>query len=184
MVSMPQTHRPRKTREDYLALPDEVRAELIDGELYVTPSPGFSHQDVVGRLYRVLSEYVERLELGRVGLSPLDVHLPGGDIVQPDLLFVAQSRRAIVQDWVHGAPDLVIEVLSPSRPDRDRFVKRVVYERAGVSEYWVVDPEERSIEVLSLDGGRYRSAGYVTSDQVLTSRILAGLQLPLSRVFA
>ena len=151
MVSMSRVlQRPRKTKRDYRTLPDDVRAELVDGELYVTPAPSFAHQDVVGRLYRLLCALVDERDLGRVGLSPLDVHLPSGDVVQPDLLFVATANEGICREWVHGAPDLVVEVVSPTHPERDRFVKRRLYARSGIPEYWIVDPTERSGEVLRL----------------------------------
>ena len=177
------TRRPRKTVEDYLALPDDVRAELIDGVLYVTPAPNLDHQDVVGRLYRILADHVEHEASGRLVLSPADVHLPSGDIVQPDLLFVTASREDICSEHVDGAPDLAIEVISPSGPERDRIVKRALYEQNGVREYWIADPEERTIEVLHLVEGAFAPAGYFREGQVLVSRLLKGLELPVADVF-
>ena len=176
-------HRPRKTLEDYLALPDDVRAELIDGELYVTPSPVRGHQSTVGRLYSLILAHVDARAAGYVGLSPLDVHLPSGDVVQPDLFFVAAAREDICREWVYGAPDLAIEVLSSARPERDRFVKRLLYERNGVREYWLVDPDERSVEVLRLEDTVYAPAGYFSGEQILISHVLESLALPLPRIF-
>lgn len=184
MSAMPQaSRRPRKTVEDFMALPDEVRAELIDGELYVTPSPEVRHQDLVVTLAYRLKGFLEANPIGSVYVAPLDVHLPTGDIVQPDVLFVASAHRALLRRWVHGAPDLVVEVLSPARPERDRFVKRVVYERGGVSEYWLVDGEERSVEILRLAEDGYAPWDYLTGDGTLRSPTLEGFELPLPDLF-
>jgi len=176
--------RPRKTVEDYLALPDDVRAELIDGELYVTPSPVPDHQRVGLSLARLISPHVEAGGAGEVFIAPLDVHLPSGDIVQPDVLFVATENAGIVQDWIRGVPDLLVEVLSPTGTERDRIVKHDLYARNGVPEYWIADPAARTIEVFRLDrAGAYRPAGYYLADAVLRSESLPGLELQLADVF-
>jgi Uma2 family endonuclease len=183
------SHRPPKTLKDYLALPDDVRAELIDGELYVTPSPGSAHQRVVPRIWRALQDYAAASEAGEAFLAPLDVHLPSGDVVQPDVLFVRRANAPIVQDQVRGVPDLVAEVLSPAHRERDRIVKRDLYARNGVGEYWLVDPEERSVEILRLDGdtNTYAPAGYFTFRRTpgasLVSATLPDLRIPLATVF-
>jgi len=184
MQPMPHaTHRPRKTVEDYLSLPDDVRAELIAGELYVIPAPEVGHQRVVFRVARGLAEHVERHDVGEVIPSPMDVHLPTGDVVQPDVVFVAKANRGVIQRWIHGAPDLVIEVLSPLRPERDRFVKRVLYERNGVPEYWIVDLEDRSVQVLELEGEAYREAGWYQAGESFTSQTLPALELDVASFF-
>ena len=187
--------RPRKTLEDYLALSDDVRAELIDGELYVSPAPGMPHQDVVGTLFRRLADEVERLGAGKAWIAPCDVHLPTGDVVQPDMFVVPSEQTDLVhRDGVHGAPALVIEVLSPFHPERDRFVKMWRYAQSGVAEYWIVDPEARSIEVFRLEspggardgaGGepRFTPAGWFRGEDGVRSGVLPGLDLPLSAVF-
>ncbi len=187
-MSSPIT-RPRKTLEDYLALPDDVRAELIDGELYVSPASGMPHQDVVGALFRRLADEVERLEAGKVWIAPCDVYLPTGDVVQPDMLVLLASQAGLVQkDGVHGAPALVIEVLSPFHPERDRFVKMWRYAQSGVAEYWLVDPELRSVEVFTLQQGpgpdaRFAPAGWFTGDARVASGVLPGLDLTLEAIF-
>jgi Uma2 family endonuclease len=174
---------PRKTLEDYLALPDVVRAELIGGELYVTPSPTPRHQEASDNLMLVLGGYVRRRGLGRMYSAPLDVHLPSGDVVQPDLLFVATASEGIVQDWIRGVPDLVVEVLSPSNAERDRIVKRDVYAQSGVPEYWIVDPEARSIQVLRHEAGTYRPAGWFRSGDRVRSETWPDLDLPVDEAF-
>jgi Uma2 family endonuclease len=121
MASMARVRsRPRKGLADYLALPDDVAAELIDGELYVTPAPSAGHQDVLAALTVHLRPHVESRGLGRLWPAPVDVHLPAGDVVQPDLVFVRRERLAIVRDAILGVPDLAVEVLSPTRLERDR----------------------------------------------------------------
>lgn len=184
MAAMAQpTSRPRKSVEDYLALPDDVRAELIDGELYVTPSPRPRHQDVAGRIYRALLDWAESTEAGAVYIAPLDVHLPTGDVVQPDVLFLRTENLNVLQDWVRGAPDLVVEVVSRSGSMRDRIVKRDLYALNGIPANWIADPEERSIEVLALEGPAYRPKAYRTGDPSLVTRTLPGLCIPLPSVF-
>ena len=179
----PTTRRPRKTVEDYMALPDDVRAELIDGDLYVTPAPTSRHQGIVANLLLILGPFMRESGLGRVYVSPLDVHLPSRDVVQPDLILVRTANRSIVQDWIRGVPDLVIEVTSPSHPERDRIVKRNLYARNGVPAYWLVEPEERGIEVLRLRDGVYGSEVYRTGSAVLRTDTLPGLEVPLEQVF-
>ena len=112
-----------------MRLPDGARAELIDGELLMCPSPRRRHQRITGRIFRNLADFVESRGLGEVYDAPFDVHLPSGDIVQPDILFIAKANLSIAQDWIIGAPDLVIEVISPDGVERDRIVKRGLYPR-------------------------------------------------------
>lgn len=179
----PTTGRPPKTVDDYMALPDDVRAELIAGELYVTPSPTPRHQSVVGGLHLALGPPVEARGLGRVYFAPLDVHLPTGDIVQPDVLFIREQNLGILQDWIRGVPDLVVEVVSRTHPERDRIVKRDVYERAGVPEYWLVDPGACSVEVFRLEGCTYRPAGYFERSGIVQSPQLPGVGVDLDTLF-
>jgi Uma2 family endonuclease len=110
---VPRKARPRKTIEDFMSLPEGVRAELIDGELIMSPSPRPFHQDVVGNIFALLRQFALSRHLGRVYVAPLDVHLPSGDVVEPDVLFISSENLNIVKDWIRGAPDLVIEVISP-----------------------------------------------------------------------
>lgn len=135
----------RFTYDDYLLLPEDRRYEVIDGDLLTTPTPGTPHQRIVGNLYLRLCLYVEDHQLGEVLIAPCDVVLSPTDVVQPDLLFVAASRAAIVgEKFISAAPDLVVEVLSPSTEDRDRTVKTKLYARFGVRELWIADPEKEN----------------------------------------
>lgn len=178
------TRRPPKTRADLEALPEDVRAELIRGEIYVTPSPSDAHQRVSLRLAVFLDDWARSQRAGAVRYAPLDVHLPTGDVVQPDLVFVSTENLAIMQpDGIHGAPDLAVEIVSSAHPERDRIVKRALYAQAGVVEYWIVELEQRAIEVLRLDGGDYVPAGWFREGHVLTSPPRPGLDVPVAEVF-
>ena len=185
MASMANTRtRLARTVADYEALPDDVRAELMGGELYVTPAPELRHQEVIGQLFMVLKTHADLHAAGRVVLSPMDVHLPTGDVVQPDLIFVAREHEHICQRWIHGAPDLLIEVLSRFNAERDLVVKRDLYARNGVPAYWIVDPMERSIQLLRLEGDTYAPEGYFHGDAVCAPSSFPDLRLPLKQLFA
>ena len=140
------------TWQDVQQLPDDGnRYEAIEGELYVTPAPSLRHQRISKRLERALYALVEDSGLGEVLHAPVGVEFPAtGEGVQPDILVISRARSAILADpWVRGAPDFVIEILSPTTARRDREVKRKLYERQGVQAYWIVDPEAAAVEVWS-----------------------------------
>jgi Uma2 family endonuclease len=160
------------------------RLELIDGELFVTPSPTPLHQFVSGRLQFLLKQKALELGFGLVFNAPLDVRLAHDTIVQPDLIFVLPDRRPVVTAArVEGAPSLAVEILSPSTRAVDRTTKRDVYARYGVPEYWLVDTEARTVTVCSdLDQGRY-NVERVTSDTA-ASVIVPGLSVDLADLFA
>ncbi len=179
---------PRKlTYNDYVCFPvDGQRHELIDGEHYVTPTPRLSHQRLVGRLHVELSNYFEHTPLGECFVAPLAVILSDHDVVEPDVLVVLNDRRQILQEYVHGAPTVAIEVVSPGTRRRDERVKRDLYERAGVLEYWIVYPERGVVRVARRNGHAQfedaieRSAAVCDS---LTSPLLPTFKLPLTRLF-
>jgi len=176
--------RPKRTVADYLALPDDVRAELLEGELYVTPAPRPDHQRVAARVLRALAPFVDGSGLGEVFIAPIDVHLPSGDVVQPDLVLVSAGQSGVVQDdAIHGAPRLLIEVLSASNPERDRIVKRGLYAANGVAEYWIVDPDARGVEVFVLSGERFEPRGWFTQSARIVSPSLPGFDPPVMRFF-
>jgi len=154
------------TYSDYAALPDDGRRyELHWGELSVTPAPGVRHQRVILPLGSRLYEHVRAQGLGEVLVAPTDCVLSNVSVVQPDILFVATDRKAIISErGIEGAPTLVVEVLSPStaRLDRDRKMK--LYAEHGVPYYWIVDPETRSVEAYTLTGTAYALAGRVIGE--------------------
>jgi len=148
--------RKRWTYSEFARLPTSgsTRYEIIDDELVVTPSPGLRHQRIVTRLVVALYGFVEAHDLGEVFISPFDVLFAEGDYLEPDILFVRSDRADVVTDCgIEGPPDLVVEVLSPSTAARDRGIKLKRYRLYGVPEYWVVDPDEHTVEVWTLAAG-------------------------------
>jgi len=146
------------TYKDYKSLPESEtnRYELMEGELITVPSPNFKHQSISGNLEFILREFIQKKNLGTIIYAPLDVHL-GDNVIQPDILFVSRERSYVItEEEVRGAPDLVIEILSPATAQRDRTYKRTLYAQYGVQEYWIVDPEEKIIEVLTLKEKGYK----------------------------
>ncbi len=181
---MPITKAHPFTYEDYLLLPEDRRYEIIDGELFMTPSPTTYHQRIILNLTRLVDDHVRTQKLGEVLFAPCDVVLSQVDIIQPDILFVSAERRAIIgEKYVSAAPDLVVEVLSPSTAQRDQTLKSKTYERYGARELWIASPEARTIEVLvNSESGFRREAIYGYGD-TLRSPLLPGLQIPLDKVF-
>lgn len=173
------------TYEDYLNAPDDERYELLDGELVMTAAPNITHQIVADDLFWLLHDFVRRNKLGRMFSAPTDVVLSDTSVVQPDLIFVSKRRMSIVgRNNIQGAPDLVVEVISPSNPERDLVRKRDIYARHGVAEYWIADPDARSMRVMVLEGEAYRVAGEYGIGDTLTSSTLKGLDLVVGDVFA
>ena len=172
------------TYEDYAKTPDDERYELLDGELVFMPSPKEIHQRLLGRLFVVLYAWVADRLMGSVYIAPFDVVLSDINTLQPDILFISNERKRIITEAnVQGAPDLAIEILSPSDPNRDKVLKREIYERHGVNEYWLVDPYDRNITVLLLEGDAYQTAGIYTEGDTLTSSTLSGFTLNLADLF-
>ncbi len=172
------------TYQDYVELPDDRRYEIIDGELYEMTAPTLRHQDILLDLGIIFKPHVLANGLGRVYVSPVDVIFTTNDIVQPDLVFVSEARRHIIQDHaIVGAPDLVIEILSPSTAANDRNRKADLYELHGVAEYWMVDMETETIEVRRLRGGEYGDGETYESGFVSTP-LIPGLEVRLDDVFA
>jgi len=172
------------TYDDYARLPDNgMRYEVIEGNLYTSPAPRPRHQIAVGRLLFRIMTYLEASELGQVFTSPIDVRFPDvADPVQPDLVFIPTDRSDMVKDkWIEGVPDLLVEVLSPSRPGHDRKIKFDAYARAGVREYWIVDPEERIIEVNVMRGEAYAVAVF-RAEEELRSEVLPGFTVKVGDV--
>jgi len=138
------------TYNDYYNLEDERRYEVIEGELIEMPSPKALHQRILKRLSQKLDRVVIKKKLGEIFIAPLDVVLCKYDVLQPDIIFVHTDNLNIVQDYVMGTPDLVIEILSPSNQSHDKIKKFNIYEKYQVTEFWLVDPEKQSITVYTL----------------------------------
>lgn len=174
--------------EEFQTLPRDgsKRFELIEGQVFMTPSPNTAHQRAVARLLRRLSDFADDHDLGEVFLAPYDIVFSKWTALEPDLLFIRKERRSIITDAnVQGVPDLVIEILSPGNKAYDRETKHRVYEQAGVPEIWYVDPEERSIEILNLvRGHRYVLTAKLVGNDAIVSKVLPGFSLTLDQVFA
>jgi len=172
------------TYDDYLAIDDGNRYEIIEGELVLTPSPSIIHQHIAATIETVIKNFVAQSNLGMVLIAPLDVVLDSKVVLQPDVLFVSRERYYIITAaCLKGAPDLVVEVISPSSGVRDRIKKSRIYRRYGVKEYWLADPGARTVEVLSEGDRGWYLAGAYYEEEILTSPLLPGLQVKLKEVF-
>ena len=176
------------TYDDFVLFHDDgKRHELIDGEHYVTLSPNTKHQRISLHLVVVIGGWLEQHPIGRLFHAPYDVVLSLFDVVEPDLLYLSNERAAEVMTTKHlqGAPGLVVEIGSPGTRARDETIKRRLYERAGVSEYWCIDPELDVVRVYRRDGDRFARPVELSREagDILTTPLLPGLTLPLDRVF-
>jgi len=183
--AQPQTQTRKVTYADYAAMPDDGhRYQVIDGELIMTPAPNEPHQSSLGDLFHVIGDHVRATQAGKVYFAPLDVVLSDENVVQPDLLFISTERLNIITHAnVQGAPDLVVEILSPGTAHIDKTDKRDLYARFGVREYWLVSPEAGTIEVLVLRGGIFERLGLFGSGDQVKSEVLSGLSFKIDAVF-
>jgi len=169
------------TYQDYVCFPDDrMRHEIIDGDHYMNPAPSPYHQQVSRRLQFQLYTSIEQAELGVVINAPIDVELTEFNIVQPDLVIVLKQNRIITPTKVKGTPEHVVEILSPSTASNDRTLKRSLYERTGVKEYWIVDPIEHSVEQMILNDGKYSSSNLTDRNEV---SYLDGIRVDLTQVW-
>jgi Uma2 family endonuclease len=185
---MPSSPGVKLTYDDFVQFPDDgLRHELIDGEHYVTASPNTKHQRISITLTVLIGSWLERNPVGELFHAPFDVVFSQFDVVEPDLLYLSNARAAdaLTPMHVRGVPELVIEIGSPGTRKRDETIKRRLYERTGVSEYWVVDPEIDAVRVYRREGDSFARVVELSADggDVLTTPLLPGLELPLSRVF-
>jgi len=175
------------TYEDFLHFPDDgKRHEIIDGEHYVTPSPNTKHQAVSMNLTRAFILYLEQHRHGRLFAAPFDVVLSDLDVVEPDLLYISHERvQVLTSQHVRGAPDLAVEILSPGTRKTDEVTKRQVYERFGVGEYWVIDPERETITVYRRVQGAFVRVAELSAEHadMLTTPLLPGFSVMLAEVF-
>jgi len=173
------------TYDDYANIDDDRRYELIEGELYMVPAPNFRHQTISRDLGVVLWEFVKENNLGTVLYAPFDVVLSETDVVQPDIIFVSKERMGLMTEKnLRGAPDLAIEILSTATRERDKLVKKKLYMEYGVKEFWIVDPDRRTIEIMVLKETGFETFGIYFIDDELTSPLLRGFKLDLKEVFS
>ncbi len=176
------------TYEDFLNFPnDGKRHEIIDGEHYVTPSPNTKHQVVSSNLHGILWTYLQQHRTGQVFTAPFDVVFSDFDVVEPDLLYISRERAGVLTEkHVRGAPDLVMEILSPGTRKTDEVTKRRLYERSDVNEYWVVDPELDAIKIYRRVEGTFARVAELAAEagDTLTTPLLPGFAVSLAAVFA
>ncbi|HUO85300.1 MAG TPA: Uma2 family endonuclease [Thermoanaerobaculia bacterium] len=175
------------TYDDFLLLPDDGRRhEIIDGEHYVTPSPITKHQIISRNLEYLIFDFFQENPLGHIFHAPYDVVFSNTDIVEPDIIYVSRERVEIITEKnIQGAPDLLVEILSESTRKTDEIVKRKLYERFGVKEYWVIDPVLDSIKIYRRSAGSFERVAELTLEigDTLTTALLPGFAAPLARIF-
>jgi Uma2 family endonuclease len=184
----PASSRVKLTYDDFVLFPDDgKRHEIIDGEHYVTPSPNTRHQQILLNLVLAIGSWLETHPMGRIFFAPFDVIFSDFDVVEPDLLYISNQRAAevLTDTHVRGTPELVVEVGSPGTRQRDETIKRRLYERAGVDEYWVVDPDLDIVRIYRRGGDAFGRAIELSREagDVLTTPVLPGLDIPLARIF-
>lgn len=173
------------TYQEYLDLPEDgKRYEILKGRLEMAPAPSTRHQDISRNLEIILWDYVRKHNLGKVYYAPVDVIFDQVNVVQPDLVYISREREEIIKEaGIFGAPDLIIEIQSPSTGHVDAKRKSDIYWRFGVKEYWIVEPMEKKVEVYLLKGGRYNLEGVYTEQDTVECRAIKGLLVPLAEVF-
>ena len=183
MAAVLEKQAKRWTYEDYYRLEDGQRHEVIDGNLLISPAPDTWHQNWLNDINIVLSQFVKQRSLGQIFIAPVDVVLDPENTVQPDIIFVSAANAGIIQrPAIFGTPELLVKLISPSSVRRDRYDKKDLYARFGVKEYWIGDPANKSLEILTLKEGRYDLHCAAEVQGKLTSLVLAGLEFDLTDI--
>lgn len=173
------------TYEDYAKLPEGLPYQLIGGKLIMTPAPSTYHQEISKRLEYLLYEYAElKQKLGKVFYAPIDVYFEEEETYQPDIIFISNDRIGIIKkEKIEGAPDIIIEILSPSTAYYDLVHKKDVYAKHGVKEYWIVDPIEKWVESYKNENGKFILIGRGQKDESINSAVLIGFKVKLDAIF-
>ncbi|HLQ28725.1 MAG TPA: Uma2 family endonuclease [Ktedonobacteraceae bacterium] len=173
------------TYDDYAALPDDGnRYEIVNGVLIMAPAPSPEHQSIAVRIAYYMFPHIDLAGIGKLFTAPIDVDLGPKNVFQPDIVVMLNNHLDRVQEKkIVGAPDLVVEIASPSTAAYDRLTKYEKYAHAGITEYWIVKPTRRTVEVLVLEGEEYRSLGIFRGEQTLPSRIVPNLPVGVERFF-
>lgn len=180
---MDKTNTTPATYDDYMRLPEGAPYELIAGQLVHEPSPTFKHQSIVNILATEFTIFVRANNHGHIVTSPIDVKLSERDVFQPDIVFISHERATNIRERIDGAPDLVVEALSPSTSHYDLDPKRRMYEQSGVLEYWIVDPASSSIEILTNDGGLFATLDGASESGIVRSKVIDGFTIDVMDVF-
>ena len=172
------------TYQDYAKLPEGAPYQLINGEFVMTPAPKPYHQRLLKRILISLSKYVDNHSMGEVLCAPIDVFFSKTETYQSDIIYISKDRLPIIaEDKVEGAPDLIVEILSPTTAEYDLRHKKQIYEQHNVKEYWIVDPIEKSVDVYTNKGNKYELIDKFHKSQVLKSSLIKRLEIDLSDVF-
>jgi Uma2 family endonuclease len=172
------------TADDYRATPEGTRYQLVDGGLIMAPAPNRLHQRIVTNLALLLENHARAGHLGEVYIAPFDVFLGEHDVLQPDVLFISSERLSILKDdGAHGAPDLVIEILSPATAQLDKKQKRIIYARSGVKELWLVHPDMRQVHLYDFARDATRAVRVLDDDESFETPLLPGLPIAVAEIF-
>ncbi|MBN1697339.1 MAG: Uma2 family endonuclease [Spirochaetales bacterium] len=171
------------TYRDFILFPDNgKRHELIDGDHFMTPAPSIRHQIVSKNIEYLFERYFRNSDTGIILYAPVDVYLSDSDIVEPDLVIIKKENQKIIKDkYIKGHPDMVVEILSPATQKNDLELKKHLYEKFGVKEYWIVDPDNNEVQQYVLHGGKYMKRGTFTDG--ITTHILPDLSIELNEIF-
>ena len=182
---MLQTSVPLINRHDYQEMPQgPPYYQVVEGDLLMSPSPKIFHQHIAGTIYRLIANFLEKNPVGEVLIAPVDVFLGDINVYQPDVLFVSDRRHSIITpDGIEGAPDLVVEILSPSTARLDKGSKRKIYARFGVKEFWLVDPQTRTIQVYLLSKDAETPIATHGEKAAFESSLLPGLRFKTAAIF-
>jgi len=173
------------TEADYFRLPESNKIiELSEGRLIISPSPTTQHQMILGSLFSTLRTHVTSNKLGMIVMSPMDVRLKKGIIRQPDIIFMSNEHLDRITNKRWGIPDLAIEVTSPGTKKEDRKDKYAEYEKAGIKEYWIVDPFKQSVEIYTLEHGNYSLFGKWGPGEIVKSKLLDGFEVSIDEIMA
>ncbi|MCB1159967.1 MAG: Uma2 family endonuclease [Leptospiraceae bacterium] len=173
----------RYSFEDYMSLPEGAPFQLIEGELTFMAAPDFKHQEISGNIYFAIKAYLQNHNLGKVAYSPVDVKLDEKNVVQPDIIFVSIKRSSIIDRYIKGAPDFVVEILSKGNVATDRKKKRKLYGNFGVLEYWIVNPMLENIEIYHNHMGIMFKTETVGKTGRIQSKAIEGFSLDVSKIF-
>jgi Uma2 family endonuclease len=183
-MAVPKPDPPGMTWAEYSLLPDDgKRYEVLEGVLTVAPAPNFRHQDIIWQLGPMLRAFVSAHNLGIVVGAPIHVILALDTIVQPDILFIAKENVGMIDDRIHGAPDLCIEVLSPSTALNDRYAKKEIYARFGVHEYWIIDGARQSVTIYTMQGRAYGEPTEAMGNDLIRATVVEGFAIRAGDIF-
>lgn len=181
-----RVQRKKYTYQDYLNLPDDgKRHEVINGELIMTPAPNIFHQTVSNNLEFELNSFIKKKNVGKMFHAPTDVKLSETNVVQPDIIFVTVERSNIItENFIDGAPDLIIEILSPGTAYYDLIEKKELYERFEVKEYWIVDPKKRRVEIYQNAAQQFELNQRIELEGFAKSLVIEGFEVSLEMIFS